>query len=670
MTPEENELRRALEARSGAPSAEFRSRLTQSLGTRPAPTNLTPAIAFVVAVALTVTSVGVLVAARHLGRSTGTAASGARVGTPSPSTKTGSNFQLSVTSGGVLWALYDPDRLYRSTDQGNTWTPQGTPSPSGSPSAVSFIDDREGWWLAPGAAASQCQVQGVALWHTTNAGATWQQLPATGIGQSQCKNGVWFFDPKHGFLAAWDPNNQPTVYYTSDGGNTWRGRTLQDPAYFKSSAGGFTLQVDWIEQFGGTAYLEAFGAQDDPNLPHDNQFILRSTDGGASWTYVTKIPSRAVVMVTESRWLDFTTPGQTMESTNGGQQFHQYSSDFSTQVLSSTRFVFADQDVGYAAGPGQLQRTADGGAHWSPSTTPGAALTPSPSASPSSISMPTTVDLSAPSSSVVWALVAGQYLFRSTDQGNTWQRRTMPEFKAGGAAKAHIAFASDQDGWVFFVVTTSDCGGYMASAPRTSLQQGVQVYRTTDGAATWTLADSAVQGQVSAGGLPLEQCKDSFYFADPQHGFVSTSDAANMYVWRTSDGGVTWTSARIQDPPGTGGRIIFIQSFGGTVDLYAPGDVFQSTDGGATWTRVGGFPPPLVIVSPTRWLVIFPASTSETLDAGKTWHDFPTDYHTDSTAFESFVFATDKVGYGTDLGKVMRTVDGGAHWELVKTSWP
>src|SRR4029077_18672059 len=159
---------------------------------------------------------------------------------------------------------------------------------------------------------------------------------------------------------------------------------------------------------------------------------------------------------------------------------HQYSSDFSTQVLSGTRFVFADQNVGYAAGPGQLPRTADGGAHWSPSTTPGAGLTPSPSATPSSIPMPTTVDLSAPSSSVVWALVAGQYLFRSTDQGASWQRRTMPEFKAGGTAKAHIAFASDQDGWVFFVVPTPDCGGYMASAPRTSLQQGVQVYRTTD----------------------------------------------------------------------------------------------------------------------------------------------------------------------------------------------
>src|SRR4029077_1842004 len=160
---------------------------------------------------------------------------------------------------------------------------------------------------------------------------------------------------------------------------------------------------------------------------------------------------------------------------------HQYSSDFSTQVLSGTRFVFADQNVGYAAGPGQLQRTADGGAHWSPSTTPGAALTPSPSAAPSSIPMPTTVDLSAPSSSVVWALVAGQYLFRSTDQGTTWQRRTMPLFKAGGTARAHIAFASDQDGWVFFVVDTPDCTTYQATPTRKSITEGVQVYRTTDG---------------------------------------------------------------------------------------------------------------------------------------------------------------------------------------------
>jgi photosystem II stability/assembly factor-like uncharacterized protein len=645
--------------------------LRQALGTRPAPTNLTPAIAFVIAAVLTVTSVGVLVATRHLGRSTGATASGARVETPSPTTKPagGFNFQLSVPSANAVWALYDPDKLYRSTDQGNTWTLHGMPSPFGVHPVVSFINDLEGWWLAPGSPATQCQAEDVALWHTTDAGATWQQLPAAGIVQSQCKNGIWFVDAKHGFLAAWDQNHQPTVYYTADGGTTWRAHTVQDPAYFKSKSGGFTLQVDWIRQFGGTAYLEAFGAQDDPNLPHDNQFILKSTDGGASWMYVTKVPSREVVMVTESRWLDFTAPGQAMESINRGQQFHQYTSDFSTQDPRNTQLVFADENVGYAASPGQLERTADGGKQWTRLAAPGVTVT-APSPSPSATPIRGDLQLSAPSSSVVWALVAGLYLFRSTDHGTTWQRRTMPEF----AAKAHIAFANDQDGWVFFVVDSPDCMSVTASSARRQVTQGVEIYRTVDGAATWTLVDSAVDGRVSAGGLPLEQCKTAFDFSDPLHGLVGTTDLLSLYVWRTSDGGITWAETRLPDPPGWvpgDTRPRTIKSFGATALVYGPPYFWQSADWGATWRNLEhGMVTPLTIVTPNRWLVIFPASTHETLDAGATWHDFPTDYHTDSTVSEQFVFADDKVGYGTDLGRVIRTLDGGGHWELIKTSWP
>ena len=74
-------------------------------------------------------------------------------------------------------------------------------------------------------------------------------------------------------------------------------------------------------------------------------------------------------MVTESRWLQLIAPGQSVETTTTGQQWHVFASDFNTE---SPEIVFVDSLVGYAQGRGQLQRTVDGGLHWIRIMTPGA----------------------------------------------------------------------------------------------------------------------------------------------------------------------------------------------------------------------------------------------------------------------------------------------------------
>jgi photosystem II stability/assembly factor-like uncharacterized protein len=579
--------------------------------------------------------------------------------TPSPSAA-GSAVELSAPTSNAAWALVDYDALFRSTDRGATWTKRSLPSNFGLRPSISFINASEGWLLVPGSPTSQCGQASGAVWHTTDAAATWQKLPATGIAQSQCKSYIWFADSRHGFIGAWDDLHPATIYRTSDGGQTWAAsKLLPDPPNYQSQEGGVGYQVTWLKSFGSTYYLGALGTP----------YIYRSSDGGTSWKWFTKVPSTAVVMVTETRWLDFTDSGQALESTNGGQAFGPFVTDL--KATPPVRASFVNDALGYVVAGSVVQRTTDGGAHWTVLSTPWtASVTPSPG----SIPMPTTVNLSAPSSSVVWALVAGQHLFRSTDQGNSWQPRNMPQFTGGGTAAPLITFADDQDGWVFFV-ESSDCTSQLASPTRRQVQQGVQVYRTNDGARTWTVVDTAVNGQVSARGLPLDQCKTAFDFSDPQHGLVTATDQlGSMYAWRTSDGGATWTSTRLPAPPGWKNGDAwpwFIKSWGDTVLLY--GFYFWlSTDRGATWTTYAtGFPTPLTIVTPVRWLVIFPAaSTLETLDAGKTWHDFPDDYHFECSCGGFFVFPTDRVGYGTDSGRISRTLDGGSHWELIKTSWP
>jgi hypothetical protein len=60
-----------------------------------------------------------------------------------------------------------------------------------------------------------------------------------------------------------------------------------------------------------------------------------------------------------------------MESTNAGQQWHPYESDFKTDTpVGSAQILFVDSLVGYAEGQGGLQRTVDGGRHWVRIATP------------------------------------------------------------------------------------------------------------------------------------------------------------------------------------------------------------------------------------------------------------------------------------------------------------
>ena len=675
MSLDEDELRKGLDTRSGEVSPQFRDPLTRSVAESRPPANWMPLIAATTVIALSMTSLGFLIAARHFGR--GAAASSSRVTTPSPTANPivlPGGAQFSAPSTNVVWALANYDHLYRSTDQGNHWEQRPMPAQFGVRPSISFIDDHEGWLLAPGSPTTQCEAADSAIWHTKDAGATWQQVRGAGIAiaQNQCKHGIWFTDARRGFVAASDPNHRPTVYRTSDGGDTWAATTLPDPAYFKSSPGGFTLQVDWIREFGGTLYLEAFGSQDRPDIPHDNQFVLKSTDGGVSWTYVTKVPSRSIVIITETRWLDFTAPGQPMESTNGGQQFHQYASDLDA---AATQFVFADANVGYATGETTLQRTVDGGSHWVLISVPGVPVvqpsptSPRPSPTPPQIVLPTTAQLSVPSANVVWVLIDG-YLFRSIDQGLTWQQRTFPRQAGGG--NPVISFLDDTYGWLL-----------LPGVPATQCSQAsAQLWGTTDGAATWHLVTSVTDQTHDPKGLPFDQCKEYMTFIDSSNGFVAGHDTSRRpFISYTTDGGVTWSQSTLPDPPGfvtNGGgnslQLISINGFDGVVvaaaaNLSGANYAFRSTDGGGHWSYAATLPGAgVAFVTATRWIqVIIPEQSVETTDAGKSWHSFASDYSQAAPVAPQVVFGDASVGYATVRGSIQRTVDGGLHWTPIQT---
>jgi photosystem II stability/assembly factor-like uncharacterized protein len=261
----------------------------------------------------------------------------------------------------VIWALVASSRLFLSTDRGDTWKEQHQPSQA-TDALISFVDDHEGWLAALGGPGAGCQTQSFALSHTTDAGATWSPLTVTGIPAAQCKNSLAFRDPTNGLVAASDGTTPPAVYRTTDGGRTWTAGSQPLPQPPGSTGG---LTVVSVRVFGSTALADVTG--------QGKQYAYRSTDGGATWTYANTAPNQqdVIAFVTATRWLQISSPGNSKETIDGGVTWHAFTTDYQQAAPVAPVIVFGDAQVGYATVRGAIQRTTDGGAHWTAIRTPG-----------------------------------------------------------------------------------------------------------------------------------------------------------------------------------------------------------------------------------------------------------------------------------------------------------
>ena len=277
--------------------------------------------------------------------------------------------ELSAPSGTTVWAMVAGSRLFRSTDRGATWMERPTPPALVNPE-IAFTGDLEGWMTLAGAAATQCQQQTIALWHTADAGATWQPIAPTGIALAQCKEALSFPDPQHGFLSAWDPNSPPVVYRTTDGGRTWTpSAPLPDPAGFTTTNAGFTLRAGAVKAFGQALLVEAVGQTSDGQ----RRYVFISGDAGATWKHVADAPDpdSTVVFVSGSRWFQLSGGAVPKETTDSGASWHAFTTDYRQAAPIAPAIVFGDEQAGYATVRGAIQRSTDGGAHWTPIKTPG-----------------------------------------------------------------------------------------------------------------------------------------------------------------------------------------------------------------------------------------------------------------------------------------------------------
>lgn len=274
--------------------------------------------------------------------------------------------QVAAAGNGVVWMFVANSRLFVSRDKGATWTERTAPQVVNG--GVAFIDDRNGWALSAGSAATGCQAQGYDVWRTTDGAQTWQRVFTVGTTSTGCKSDLAFVDATHGYITVSGRDIRPLILRTADGGATWSASAAFPDAPgipFQPSVTSYTPGP--VADFGSLLYTDILTFQG--GTP--KHLIYRSTDRGATWSYDSPtLQSTRVVFLTSTHWIQIV-PRDSRETTDAGKTWSFFPSDYQQAAPIDPQIVFGDANVGYATVRGGIRRTLDGGAHWGAIKTPG-----------------------------------------------------------------------------------------------------------------------------------------------------------------------------------------------------------------------------------------------------------------------------------------------------------
>ncbi len=202
------------------------------------------------------------------------------------------------------------------------------------------------------------------------------------------------------------------------------------------------------------------------------------------------------------------------------------------------------------------------------------------------------------------------------------------------------------------------------------------VYRSTDGGATWTSANGTGPGALGCTNVRNVNVRTG------SEVWAATACRHNSGVYRSMDGGGTWTrlgaSAYPDDTPAN-----VLGFFDSVVVMGTTRDgIFRSADLGATWTRINnGLPQPDGPNLLSVFGVSFLSSSSEmitfveghgvyrTVDGGASWTPSMAGLPSPLHSFAGvFVGSPSRLFIGTDKGGIYRSTDAGVTWAAWGTS--
>jgi photosystem II stability/assembly factor-like uncharacterized protein len=274
--------------------------------------------------------------------------------------------------------------------------------------------------------------------------------------------------------------------------------------------------------------------------------------------------------------------------------------------------------------------------------------------------------------SQAWVMVADSsdpigsgLLYRTGDGGLTWTVYPVP---FGGG---EMAFLDEDSGWMM---------AYLGIAAGS---MGVSIYRTNDGGATWTQTYTNDPNLANAGdSLPLGGIKNDLVPLDTGTAWVGGVVYApeTFYLYKTIDGGATWSPQTIPAAPGMQNTDIsidngpiFVSPNDGILPIRFMGETqrtgfYATRDGGVNWEFVTFMPGAgeVDFVSPSDGFFWTGEQFFITADGAQTW----TNINSDAPFADSFAgmdFVNTRTGWVwaynvTGPNDLYKTVDGGATW--------
>ncbi len=318
-----------------------------------------------------------------------------------------------------------------------------------------------------------------------------------------------------------------------------------------------------------------------------------------------------------------------------------------------------DASNGWAIGDSYALRTSDGGLTWY-NVLPGIAPTGA-------------FFLNAATG---WVIANPGTLYHTNSGGAQWTQSESPF--CGETLQCYLHFLNNTEGFL------------LSGSPIGMFKHPVSLYQTSDGGASWTLKFSHNPAE-EPGSLPLGGYKYGIAFRNTLNGWINGGDYpadGYFYLFRTTDGGPTWSQVQPALPAGYQSAFINV----GTPQFFGPSQavlpvfmrtsagrdlfLYTSADGGNSWTPSTGFArnvDAVDILSMSN--AIAWGNTGNffvTHNAGESWTPLtPTlDF---GEGFRALDFVSPSIGWLIQAPvngstPLYRTLDGGLTWTLLSGS--